>query len=148
MVNKMVPYFLLLLAAFAVAAGVSMIISGQKLRGFSTTPGRIVERGVKRATTTGATKGAAFEPQVKYTYTVDGKSYTGERIGPMLTAYDEDSAKKAAAQFPDEVQVRYNPKSPGEAYLQLPSMGMAALFLGLGVVGLLIGVGILLGRKG
>jgi len=145
----MLPIFLLVLGAVAVVGGVIMLSTSLKVRGWPVVSGRITEKAVGSSTTTGASRpGRYFEPQVKYTYSVEGKTYTGQRIGPATAAYDEDKAKRVVSELPDTVEVHYNPRDPSDAYLQPSSYGLAAIALVTGIVCLLIGAGLLFVKKG
>ena len=144
----MLPIFLLVLGVAAAAGGVIMLSTSLKTRGWPVVSGRITEKAVGSSTTTGASRpGRYFEPKVKYTYSVEGKTYTGQRIGPATAAYDEDKAKRVVSELPDTVEVHYNPRDPSDAYLEPSSYGLAAIALITGVVCLLIGAGMLFVKK-
>jgi hypothetical protein len=58
---------------------------------------------------------------VRYTYEVNGRQYSGDRltVGVRISATFSAFAKRAAARYPVgmEVDVHYNPESPGESVL-------------------------------
>jgi uncharacterized protein DUF3592 len=144
----MLPIFLLVLGVAAAVGGVIMLSTSLKTRGWPVASGRIIEKTVGSSTTTGASRpGRYFEPKVKYTYSVEGKTYTGQRIGPATAAYDEDKAKRVVSELPDTVEVHYNPRDPSDAYLEPSSYGLAAIALITGIVCLLIGAGLLFVKK-
>jgi hypothetical protein len=143
-VKKMLPVFLLVIGAAAAVGGVIMLSTSLKVRGWPTVPGRIVDKAVGPSTTTGASRpGRYFEPRVSYSYSVEGKTYTGRRIGPATAAYDEDKARRIVDELPDAVDVHYNPRDPADAYLQPSSYGLAIIALLAGAVCLLAGAGML-----
>lgn len=144
----MLPIFLLVLGTVGCFAGVTLLTTSLKVRGWPVTPGKLIERGVGPSTTTGASRaGRYFEPKVKYTYSVDGRGFTGERLGPATAAYGEEQARKLVQELPEQVQVHYNPQNPAEAFIQATSFLPAVLALAGGVCSLLVGVGLLLGQK-
>ena len=63
-----------------------------------------------------------YKPGVVYVYEVNGRQYTGDRltIGVVMSATLPYFAKRAAAKYPvgREVDVYYNPDSPGESVLR------------------------------
>ena len=140
----MVAIVILVISIAAIATGVSMMSASGTARGWPTVTGKITERGVGPATTTGASRAGRYvEPRVSYSYTVDGKHYTGHRIALAANAYDEAKARKVANELPDSVEVHYNPSDPSDALLQPSATGMAIFVLILGGLGILIGAGIL-----
>jgi hypothetical protein len=140
----MVAIVVLVIAAAAVVAGVTMMSASMKSRGWPVATGKVTERGVGPSTTSGASRpGRYFEPKVSYDYTVEGKTYTGHRIALTTNAYDEATARKVANGLPDTVEVHYNPRDPGDALLQPLAIGLSIAILIGGVIGLLIGAGIL-----
>jgi hypothetical protein len=144
----MLPIFLLVIGTAAAVGGVIMLSTSLKIRGWPVASGKITERTVGRSTTTGASRpGRYFEPQVTYSYSVDGKPYTGHRIGPATAAYDEDKAKQVVKELPDTVEVHYNPSDPADAYLSPAAYGLAVIALVAGAVCLLAGVGLLFANR-
>ena len=81
-----------------------------------------------------------YRPTVSYTYTVDGESYTAEKImfGTEVSTNGEDRAQRVRSQFEtgESVTVYYDPASPGEAFL-IPRMDFFPAG-GLMVAGLLL----------
>ncbi|HET9622861.1 MAG TPA: DUF3592 domain-containing protein [Kofleriaceae bacterium] len=145
--KKMVAIVILVIGAAAIFAGASMWSASRKARGWPVAAGTITERAVGPSTTTGASRpGRYVEPKVTYTYTVDGKPYTGHRIALTTNAYDEAQAKKIVDALPDRVDVHYNPADPSDAVLQTSSIGLAMLALAAGVIGIVAGAAMLLAR--
>ena len=140
----MVAIVVLVISIAAVATGISMMSASGTARGWPVVTGKIVERGVGPATTTGGSRAGRYvEPRVTYTYTVEGKHFTGHRIALGANAYDEDKARQVANDLPDSVEVHYNPNDPSDAVLQPSAIGMSILLLIGGGLGLLIGAGLL-----
>jgi hypothetical protein len=86
-------------------------------------------------------RGAVYEPDVRYAYTVDGQRYTGRRL--TFSSWSqwlfEADVKRALEPFPvgAVVAVRYDPRRPGSAVLvrraprsPLTSCLVVALLLG------------------
>lgn len=140
----MIAIVILVISIAAVVTGVSMMSASGTARGWPVVTGKIVERGVGPATTTGASRAGRYvEPRVTYTYTVDGKHFAGHRIALAANAYDEDQARQVANELPDSVEVHYNPSDPSDALLQPSAIGMSILILIVGGLGLLISAGLL-----
>jgi hypothetical protein len=63
-----------------------------------------------------------YKPSVLYTYEVNGRQYQGDRVtmGTKVSATLPIVARRLAARYPvgAEVDVHYNPKSPGESVLK------------------------------
>lgn len=139
--------FFLLIGAVSMLAGFRMLAAGLKVRRWPVVPGRIIERGIGPATTTGASRpGRYFEPRVKYAYEVGGRTFVGRRIGLATAAYDEEKAARMAHGLPDTVEVHYDPRDPGNACLRPSSYMLASIGLLVGIVCLAIGVGDLAAR--
>src|SRR5262245_32799158 len=118
----MVGIALCVIGLAGVIGGMIQLAMGSKVRGWPVAHGRIEERSVGPSTTTGASRpGRYFEPRVAYSYTVEGKTYTGHRISPAKAAYDETAARRVVDKLPDAVDVRYNPRDPADAYLKATS---------------------------
>jgi hypothetical protein len=140
----MVAIFLLVIGGVALVAGIVLLSISSKIRGWPVARGRIEERSVGPSTTTGASRpGRYFEPRVAYSYSVEGKTYTGRRIGPVTAAYDEDHARRVVDGLPDTVDVRYNPRNPGDAYLRPASSALAWLAIVAGALCAMSGVTVL-----
>ena len=71
--------------------------------------------------TTSNTPRTMYKPSVMYTYTVNGRQYQGDRVtmGTKISASAPGVANRLAKRYPigTEVEVHYNPKSPGESVL-------------------------------
>ncbi|MEO7734158.1 MAG: DUF3592 domain-containing protein [Kofleriaceae bacterium] len=140
----MVAIVILVISIAAVVTGISMRSASGTARGWPVVTGKIVERGVGPATTTGASRAGRYvEPRVTYTYTVERKHFTGHRIALAANAYDEDKARRVANELPESVEVHYNPSDPSDALLQPSAIGMSIFILIVGGLGLLIGAGLL-----
>ena len=132
----MVTIALFVIGAAAIIAGTIQLLATLQIRRWPVARGRIEERSVGPSTTTGASRpGRYFEPRVSYSYTVEGKPYTGHRISPAKAAYDEGQARRVVDKLPDDVDVRYNPRDPGDACLRPTSLALALIVI---VVGWLV----------
>lgn len=96
-------------------------------------------------TTGGATHIRLYRPVVVYEYEVGGRRFESDRIAqsPGLDRGVADLAEKVAQRYPAgaAVEVRFNPKRPGECILEprVPGSWIAALVIGLGLLALAIG---------
>jgi hypothetical protein len=138
----MLALFVIVLSAGALLAGLRATRTSLKVRRWPVVAGRVVDKGVGAATTTGASRAGRYvEPWAKYTYVVEGKRYTCARIAPTRRAYDADTARRVTDRIPDDVDVHYDPGDPGDAYLQPSSVAVGVGLLVAGGVGALVGVG-------
>ncbi len=138
----MFSIFLLLIGMAAFASGIRMLSAGRRVRAWPVVPGRVIEKSVGPSTTTGASRpGRYYEPRLTYSYTVDGKTYVGQRIGLVTAAYDEGKARRIVSDFPESVTVHYNPRDPGDACLQRPPFVLALIALLTGAICLCAGIG-------
>ena len=145
MKQRLVAIVVLVIGAAAIVAGVTMMSASSAARGWPVVPGQVLERGVGPSTTSGASRpGRYFEPRVTYQYTVDGKRYSGHRIGLATAAYDEDKARRVANDLPAHVDVHYNPSDPGDAVLQPSAIGVSIAVLIGGALAALIAGGVLI----
>ena len=125
--------FLLLLSCGAIIAGRGYVKTARRMRGFRTTTGTVVARDLQtvgwddREGRWG--KGGGYAPQVTYTYTVDGVSYTSDRVSYAKRGLKRSLAEQRLAEIPDDVEVHYDPAAPQEAYLSThdPKLGIALL---------------------
>ena len=149
MKQRLVAIVVLVIGAAAVVAGIKLMSASSAARGWPVVPGQIVERGVGPSTTSGASRpGRYFEPRVTYRYTVDGKPYSGHRIGLGTAAYDEDKARQVANDLPERVDVHYNPSDPADAVLEASSIAVAiAVAIGGALAALIAGGMLIAGRK-
>jgi len=138
----MVAIALLVIGAAGLFGGIVQLHLSSRIRGWPVARGRIDERSVGPSTTTGASRpGRYFEPRVRYSYSVEGKSYTGDRVSPVKAAYDEKHARHVVDKLPDAVDVRYNPRDPGDAYLRPASRALAVVVMIVGLLCLLSSAG-------
>lgn len=127
--------FTLIAGVAALWFGLGMRRSAVRGRDWPTTPGHIVERGV-----TPRPRSYWFYPHVRYTYTVAGTSYTGERVYQIgRQDQKEDAARRLVEALPDPVPVHYDPASPGDAFLIANPSWTYWIAIAMGVLALLVG---------
>jgi Protein of unknown function (DUF3592) len=88
-----------------------------------------------------AADSTTYTPVVRYTYSLQGKEYTGERVAFGMTNKNRNPASELVKRYPlDElVMVYYNPEKPEEAVLERAS-GSGWLQIGIGVALILAGI--------
>lgn len=107
----------------AAVFGAILYAAGQKNKqaaNWPTVPGTVVSSQVQ--TVRGTESGVSYEPHVVYTYTVDGQTYTGDKLNFSAwrsTGKAEPQKKVDAYPVGAEVSVHYNPKKPREAVLEI-----------------------------
>ena len=142
-------------AAFAWLLSVVLLWTGLKqlrnraaLDRWPTTKGRVIERGTFIPDFASGPPAFRHAPLVKYVYQVGGKDFVSDRLQPKQIQQPRHNteawAQKRAAEFPDEVDVHYNPEDPSESFLlQTPKILLYTLIVG-SCVALLFGVILLL----
>ena len=99
-----------------------------------------------RAVPTTVNKQQEYQLSVKYRYTVDGKSYTGERVTVSDNYQKTRSlANEVLKKYPvgGEVSVYYNPANPGSSVLKTGMNKNVSLPLGIAVVCFLLATAII-----
>lgn len=114
----------------------------RRKRPWPTTPGKILERRVGEPM---GTRSRSFLPYVKYTYVVEGKTYTNDQVYMIRRSGGmHDSMQKLVDGLPDPVPVHYDPKDPASTYLVANPTGTSWTLVAFGALLLLMGVGQLL----
>jgi hypothetical protein len=95
----------------------------RQARHWPVTPGRIVSAGVEAyEDDSDYASRTQYRASVLYTYEVNGHLYAGDRVrlGVVTSSTIPGAARRLAARYPagSEVDVHYNPESPGESVLQ------------------------------
>ncbi len=86
-----------------------------RTRGWPTTPGRIVARGLGEPM---GGPGRGYLPLVRYTYEVGGRTYANDQVYVLRrTGGLADRMRRLAEGLPDPVPVHYDPADPSRAYL-------------------------------
>ncbi len=115
MSNHFPAIFLFLVGSVSGGFLVWSLIRQRAIRKWSFTTGKVIESRLNRVS------GDSFEPYVKYSYAVQGKGYTNDKILPVnYLTEDENVANKALA--PDRanapVTVYYHPNDPSRSVLE------------------------------
>jgi len=100
--------------------------------------GRIIESRVDKRTEVDYDSPAdrtAYIPVVRYTYSLQGKEYTGDRIAFGVKNRNPNPASEVVNRYPvdKQVMVYYNPEKPEQAVLEQAS-GSGWLQIGIGIV--------------
>jgi len=113
----------LLGGALLTSWAVLTVLDARASLAWPTVTGRVlsarVERTVSRSTS--GTRDYRYRASVSYRYSVEGESYSGDRVSFLTDYYDSAEAAGATiARFAsgNEVMVRYKPGEPGEAVLE------------------------------
>jgi hypothetical protein len=89
--------------------------------------------------------GYRYVPDVQYTYTIKGQTYTGDRVSFAILGTSQAHANAIVDRFMPgaEVSVHYNPRNPREAVLEVTQSGARFGFLlTSGILLALVGLGI------
>jgi len=113
----------LLALVLLLSGGIIGFSQYRSVRDAHTTTGTVTDVEMERYESGVRTSGetTTYEPQVTYTYTVDGETYTGDDIA-FGSEFDTNSRERATdlvSQFEagSSVTVYYNPADPDQAYL-------------------------------
>jgi hypothetical protein len=90
----------------------------------------------------GSRKSVSYEPIIKYSYSVDGKNYSGKRIAAASeNMISKRAAEKRIGKFSSgtEILIHYDPKDPKQAVLDTRAVNLAMLF-GIGAAMIALGV--------
>jgi Protein of unknown function (DUF3592) len=80
-----------------------------------TTPGRILARGLGEPM---GGPGRSYLPAVRYTYAVDGRTYTNDQVYVLRrTGGLADRMRRLVDGLPDPVPVHYDPADPSRSFL-------------------------------
>ena len=114
------------------------------LNAWSTTKGKVIERGTFQVATARSVPAFRYAPLIKYAYRVNGKDFINDCIHPIRIQLPEHSSKKWAEKrvktFADDVVVHYNPHDPHESFLLLTPKSKLYIVLGCSCVALMVGV--------
>lgn len=142
MQNYIIAGFLLVFGLTAVIMGIKMIHQRNKVSSWPQVNCVFLEKKVdiaKHASGPGG-MGKSYEVFVVYTYEVNGKKYTHDRIAPSFRTSDLRTAKRDLEEIEPIHKVFYNPDNPQEAYLLAESLGWGIFILIIGIVLTLIGM--------
>jgi hypothetical protein len=127
--------------------GVSAIRKARKRSAWPTVAGtllssEVVEHRRSVSGKHGSRKSVSYEPIVKYSYSVEGKNYSGKRIAAdTVTMISKRAAEKRIGRFSSatEILVHYDPEDPKQSVLDTEAVGLGMLF---GIGGVLIALGV------
>jgi hypothetical protein len=100
------------------------------------TQGQVIASDINKSTSNDSDYGhsTSYEAIIRYTYSVMGKDYTGERVNFGIRNTSEKSARETVARYPinTSVTVFYNPDKPEQAVMeQASSSGWLQIVIGI-----------------
>ena len=103
----------------------------------------ITEIGVE-SVSSGSSSGASYKPTVQFTYEFEGTSYTGTNVFPaeISSNYDTESAARAVLEdyeAGDTVTAYVVSNDPSKAFLKNKTSNTPLLFVGIGLLFVLLG---------
>lgn len=125
--------FSLLIALGAIVAGAGYVQQAQAMRGFQSTPGKVIKREIAPIPGGGREgalgEGGGLMPKVTYRYSVGEKELTNDRLAYAYRGLKRSVAEQKLAAIPDQVTVWYDPNNPQNAYLErhTPTLGWALI---------------------
>jgi hypothetical protein len=133
--------FALAIAIGAFYAAATIFRLRRRVRRWPSVPGRVTSRETIQPTDRGRTSAPAFRwaPDVRYTYTVDGVEYVGDKTTlPWSATGSKKRAEKVLARIPDETDVLYDPSDPQASCLYPPARMSGVVYAVGGVIVLLL----------
>ncbi len=118
--------------------GVPGITEGKASESWPQVSGKILSSQV--VTSKGSDNQTMYQPEIRFTYEVSGKSYESNQINvsPPVSSGSSGSSYEMVDQFPrgKEVPVYYNPDKPSFAILMtgVPTVARVCYWIGLGVL--------------
>lgn len=136
--------FGLLLGIAGLWTGFHTLRNRATLNTWSTTKGKVIERGTYQVKTVRSVPAFRYAPLIKYAYQVNGKEFVNDCIHPKRIQLPEHSSKKWAGKrvksFADDVVVHYNPDDPRESFLVQTPKSKLYIVLGCSCVAIMLGV--------
>ncbi|MBI1921193.1 MAG: DUF3592 domain-containing protein [Geobacter sp.] len=131
-------WFFILFAIFGligVIAGAGLFMTGLRSRRWPFSLGKVIlSQAVFKTRKSGDT--SCYVPEVNYTFTVEGREYTGDTISVRGVGSRLKDVQQIIAKYPVESQVIvfYNPKDPTDSLLEPGADASSALPFIVGVV--------------
>ncbi|WP_171016367.1 DUF3592 domain-containing protein [Pseudomonas sp. F(2018)] len=113
--------FYVLVFGVVMYVGIQQALEMGDSREWPTTEGVITESHITRTTEQRSSMRYEYEVRVRYSYSVDGVSYSGDRLRIRRNRYSwETNAQRELAEYPvgQRVRVYYNPKEPERSLLK------------------------------
>ncbi len=144
-----VAILLLVISCGAVAAGWGQLRAARRARSYATTRGSVTGREIASVPGPGSRegrwgRGGGYRPKVTYSYVVDGITYTSDGWSYAIEGLKRSVAEAELAAVPDDVEVHCDPRSPQDAYLQVPESRLGYWLVAGGVLGVMISAAMLL----
>jgi hypothetical protein len=141
------------IGVFCVVHGIQEGINGKQSLSWPTTGGVVIEAKVHRSE--GSRSGnhksrPTYSPKVKYSYTVDGAEYVGNRIRfAAIGGGDRSEAAAIVKKYApsNSVEVAYRPDNPSESVLEPGQYGRSIGLIAAGFVFMGFGTPVLIYQK-
>lgn len=144
----MIPWLLIFIGLIVLAFGIKKVFVAAASKSWPTVPGVVVESGVAANPPAAGSprqtqdKSTGYGAHIRYEFTVDGKKFQGDRIGPVdYSASYKSRVDEVVTRYPKdgEVTVYYQPGNAAECLLEpgvvfqtwlLPALGGVLLAAG------------------
>lgn len=142
--KHVVTAFLLVFGIATLCVGWSLRRSSTRGGDWPTTTAKILDRHMENAG-----KVQLFYPVVTYSYAIEGKTYTNDRVyAAGRIDSRQPTVQKLLDGLPDPVPIFYDPDDPQDSYILGTSSWMHWILFALGGIVTLVGLGRLLGVFG
>jgi hypothetical protein len=135
--------------AYLVYLGIKNMRKAQASQSWPSTSGQVtgVDVGESRSTDSDGHHHTSYYPIVRYTYVVNGQSFSGDKLafGPRTASGRYAKAQAVASRYAvgAPVTVYYNPENPEDAVLQKRAAGtMATLIIGIAFLAVTVCLGV------
>jgi hypothetical protein len=120
--NYIITFGFILVSLWMLYRAYAPRLKSRAAQSWPTTTADILETGTEEDRVRSSTGKAniAFVPTIRYSYTVNGKKYEGDRITFAKAGFEFITASNIRDQFKEgtQTEVSYNPKDPSESVLR------------------------------
>lgn len=129
---------LVILGPIITWSGYRLIKKSNSVKSWHQTEVVLTKKGAKYTSQSTTSRSAKYELDVEYTFTIEGRDYTSNSYSHVTVLATEKATLKKAKKLPQRMTAYINPEKPEESYLVAPSMILAYIITGIGLLFILI----------
>lgn len=119
-------------------SGIHLINKSKRVRQWPNIEATLTKKEAKLTDKPGGSLSARHEPDILYYFEYKGQKHESNSYSHVTALTDEKTALKKAQSLPDKMVAFVNPEKPEESYLVAPSMILAYIITGIGLLFVLI----------